>query len=83
MPHYMVSRLGACGGIFCLLREGRTAGLGSRHSFPSKEASKEGKGGIAWCQLLSFYWEVLSCSLNSVHADWWEEILASAPCLVP
>ena len=46
MPHYMVSRLGACGGIFCLLREGRTAGLGSRHSFPSKEASEEGKGGV-------------------------------------
>ena len=45
MPHYMVSRLGACGGICRLLREGRTAGLGSRHSFPSKEASEEGKGG--------------------------------------
>ena len=46
MPHYMVSRLGACGGICRLLREGRTAGLGSRHSFPSKEASEEGKGGV-------------------------------------
>ena len=68
------------GGVW---KEGRNAGLGSRHSFPSKEASKEGKGGIAWCQLLSFYWEVLSCSLNSVHADWWEEILALSPSLVP
>ena len=85
MPHYMVSRLGAFGGICRLLREGRGADLVSRPSVSSKEAPEEGKegGGIAWCQWLSFYWEFLCCSLNSVHADWWEEILASAPCLVP
>ena len=46
MPHYMVSRLGACGGKCRLLREGCTAGLGSRHSFPSKETSEEGKGWV-------------------------------------
>ena len=48
-----------------------------------KEAPEEGKVGIAWCQWLSIYWGVLCCSLNSVHDNWWEEILASAPSLVP
>ena len=47
MPHYMVSRLGAFGGICHLLKEGRSADLVSRPSFSSKEAPEEGKGGYS------------------------------------
>ena len=47
MPHYMVSRLVAFGGICRLLREGHGADLVSRPSFSSKEAPEEGKGGYS------------------------------------
>ena len=72
--------VGVYGGFW---KEGCNAGLCSRHSFPSKEAPEEGKVGMSWCQWLSIYWGVLCCSLNSVHDNWWEEILASAPSPVP
>ena len=52
--------VGVYGGFW---KEGCNGGLGSRHSFPSKEAPEEGKVGMSWCQWLSIYWGVLCCSL--------------------
>ena len=73
--------VGVYGGLW---REGRGAGLGSRHSFPSKEAPEEGKGSIPWCQWLCFYGGGVAVLLTKFWpCDWWEEILAPAPPLVP
>ena len=83
MRHCMISWLGACGGLRWSLEEGVQWWSGCQALFPSKQALDGGWSRWSLVLVAQLALGMLCCWVKSVHADWWEEILASAPSLVP